>query len=178
MDYLQALTPAGLLHSSTCDTPVGFGETFRQTMERQGYRVVRYSPEEAAALRPAPVIGRRETPQESAEFVNQTAPGQTALQAQVTLPELHQEITTPRLGRCTVTHFVTWPDGTRSAVARGPRGEGLAREWKAVPSLSVDMSPHTSPVTPEPEPQVIVEVPPVPVPPGPWVMPSLFEGLL
>lgn len=89
------------------------------------------------------------------------------------LPEPGQEVITPLLGRGVVVTHLTLQGGERVALVRGPRGEGMARagHWEAVP-----VGP--SPVKEEAAPVPLPELPPVPVPPGQWVMPSLFEGLI
>jgi len=161
MDYLQAHNARGFLHASTCDWPEGFGEEFRRCMEAQGMTVTRYSPEQLAALRSAPVLGEPQStePQEAAAACPSPAPEQS-------LPEIGQDVLSPVLGRATVTHYLTWADGTRAAV-ESRRGAGLVRpgEWKAAPEEA-----------PVPAPEVAAPVvPPVAIPPGQWVMPSLFD---
>lgn len=165
MDYLQATTPTGHLHASSCDWGDGDGERFRVCMEAQGYVVTRYTAEEARTLRPPP----------GAHEVQRTGPElkqSVVLNEALHLPEPGQEVITPRLGRGVVVTRLTLPGGEQVALVRGPRGEGMARagHWEAVLE-------EPSPVKEEVLPAPLPELPPVPVPPGQWVMPSLFEGL-
>ncbi|WP_104992753.1 hypothetical protein [Deinococcus sp. NW-56] len=165
MDYLQAITPTGFLHASSCDWGDGDGERFRACMEAQGFTVTRYTAEEARTLRPPP--GSHEV-QEIGPELKQCVDLNEALR----LPEPGQEVITPRLGRGVVVTHLTLQGGERVALVRGPRGEGMARagHWEAVPV-------EPSPVKEEAAPVPLPELPAVPVPPGQWVMPSLFEGL-
>lgn len=164
MDYLQATTPNGFLHASSCDWGDGDGERFRACMEAQGFTVTRYTAEEARALRS--LRGSHEVQQTGPEL-KQCVDLNEALQ----LPEPGQEVTLPHVGRGVVVTHLTLHGGERVALVRGPRGEGLARagHWESVPEPSPVK--EEAPVAPLPE------VPAVPVPPGQWVMPSLFEGL-
>ncbi|WP_104990893.1 hypothetical protein [Deinococcus sp. NW-56] len=162
MDYLQAHNARGFLHASTCDWPEGFGEEFRRCMEAQGMTVTRFLPEQLAALRSAPILGEPQAPEPQG-----AAAAGPSLAPERPLPEIGQEVLSPVLGRATVTHYLTWPDGSRAAAVENRRGAGLVRpgEWKAVPA---------EPPAPAPEVAAPV-VPPVAIPPGQWIMPSLFD---
>ncbi|MDL2342591.1 hypothetical protein QOL99_00310 [Deinococcus sp. MIMF12] len=162
MDYLQARNARGFLHASTCDWPEGFGEEFRCCMEAQGMTVTRYSPEQLAALRCAPVLGEPQAPEPQ-----EAAAAGPSLAPERPLPEIGQEVLSPVLGRATVTHYLTWADGSRAAVVESRRGAGLVRpgEWEAAPEQES---------TPAPE-AAVPTVPPVSIPPGQCVMPSLFD---
>ena len=157
-DYLMATSNTGHLMGSTCDWPEGYGATWHALMERQGGTVTRMTLDEYRAWR----LGKT-APAASELLQDENAPETVEIPTDVKAPALGEELLHPLLGRATVTSHLQL-DGHLIAVASGPRGAGLVREWTSLPAV---------PVTPEPEP--VPEVPAIPVPPGAWFMPSLFD---
>lgn len=160
VDYLQAVNARGFLHASCCDHPPGHGETFRATMERQGYIVTRYTPAQLAALRPLPKISAREAADAKPEPVR--PPSATEF------PPVGTAVTLPEHGDGRVVTILPAFEGTGALVVRTRRGEHLARPggWTLAPEPREDVSAAPKPVS------TVVDAP---TPPKATSMPNLFE---
>lgn len=123
LDYLQAVNAWGFLHASTCDSPPGFGEAFRVTMERQGMTVTRYTPAQLVELR----ASQSRTRTEEAPVV--------VAEPLVELPAIGMRVTLPEWGNGEVTTLLRDFEGTVALVVRTRRGEHLARPggWTLTP---------------------------------------------
>lgn len=144
MDTQVAWGPRGHLHAVAPVHSEELAAAFLATMARQGCRVERLTEAEhrvrfllaPRAAAPDPV---REAPALS--------PAPDAPPAHE-VPDVGVELVHPLLGRATVTHHVTLPEGLRLAVARGPGGEGLVREWS--PVVAAPPAPAPTPLPPPP----------------------------